>query len=125
MMSPVSHTAATSRTDSVPASPTLQAKLAALRARHLGVLAGTGLALAIIICLELLALLMFADWWLDFPWTVRLLLFLVQFGIFNWILFQFVFHPYFRPPDDETLALQVEKTHPELKSRLISSEQLP
>ena len=123
MMSPVSHTAATSRTDSVPASPTLQAKLAALRARHLGVLAGTGLALAIIICLELLALLMFADWWLDFPWTVRLLLFLVQFGIFNWILFQFVFHPYFRPPDDETLALQVEKTHPELKSRLISSVQ--
>lgn len=123
MMTQSPSTLAAPRTDSVPGSPALRAKLAALRARHLGVLAGKGLALTIIVCLELLALMMFADWWLDFPWAVRLILFLVQFGIFNWILFRFVFHPCFRPPDDEALALLVERAHPELLSRLISSVQ--
>lgn len=107
----------------VAASPVLLAKLAALRRRRFVIEVGTGFSLAVIICIELLALLMFADWWFDFPWALRLFLFLVQFGIFNLLLYRYVFRPQFRPPDDDELALQVERSHPELQSRLISSVQ--
>ncbi len=107
----------------VAASPVLLAKLAALRRRRFAIEVGTGVALAVILCVELLALLMFADWWFDFPWGLRLVLFLIQFGIFNVLLYRYVFRPQFRPPDDDELALQVEHAHPELQSRLISSVQ--
>lgn len=107
----------------VPRSGVLTARLDALRTRFLWVETGKGVALAIIVCLELLALFMFLDWLIDFPWSVRLVLFFLQFGIFNYLLYRFVFHPRFRPPDDEELALQVERAFPELRSRLISSIQ--
>lgn len=101
----------------------LSRKLQALRQRHLTVETAKGVAVSVIVCLELLALLLFADWCLDFPWGVRLALFLVQFGVFNAILYRYVFVPWFRPPDDEELALRVEHTYQELNSRLISSVQ--
>src|SRR5262245_38363946 len=99
-------------TTSIPPSSILLAKLAVLRRRRLVVEAGTGTALAVLICLELLALLLFADWWLDFAWGVRAMLFVLQLAVFNAILYRYVFKPQFRPPDDEELALQVEKAHP-------------
>src|SRR5437870_4515387 len=91
----------------------LLAKLGALRRRHLAVESGKGIALSVIICFELLALLMFADWWVDFPWAIRLALFFLQFAVFNFILYRYVFFPRFRPPDDEDLALRVERAHPQ------------
>lgn len=107
----------------LPRSQVLAARLAALRTRHLNIETAKGLALAIIVCLELLALIMFLDWCFDFPWALRLVLFIIQFGVFNYILYRFVFHPRFRPPDDEELALRMERAFPALRSRLISSVQ--
>src|SRR5262245_34388406 len=49
-------------------SALLTDKLEALRRRHLTVLLLTGLAMAVVIGLELLALAMFVDWWLELPW---------------------------------------------------------
>lgn len=108
----------------VPASPLLLAKLAELRARHLSVEAGKGIAWCILICVELLAIQMVADWWFDFSRGTRAVLFLIQFAVFNGILFRFLVLPRLRPPDDDDLALRVERAHPELASRLISSIQL-
>lgn len=107
----------------LPRSQILASRLAVLRSRHLNVETAKGVALAIIVCLELLALLMFLDWCFDFPWALRMVLFVVQFGVFNYILYRYVFHPRFRPPDDEELALRMERAFPELRSRLISSVQ--
>ena len=105
-------------------SEQLTSKLAQLRSLILAVETGKGIALTAIVCIELLAVQMMADWWLDFSRATRGLLFLVQFAIFNAILFRYVFLPRFRPPEDEDLALRVECAHPELASRLISAIQL-
>ncbi|MBM3847953.1 MAG: hypothetical protein FJ405_16915, partial [Verrucomicrobia bacterium] len=104
-------------------STQLSAKLAALRLHHLLVESGKGICLSIIVCLELLALLMFVDWWVDFPWGLRLALLLGQFALFNALLYHYAFRYLLRPPSDEDLALRVERSHPELHSRLISSVQ--
>src|SRR6185295_6256610 len=55
---------------------------------------------------------------------VRLVLLLGQAGVLVWILAQFVFTPVARQPDDDTLALMMEKARPEFRSRLIASIQL-
>ncbi|HAM73157.1 MAG TPA: hypothetical protein DCM86_16090 [Verrucomicrobiales bacterium] len=107
----------------IPPSRLLLGKLDRLRRRWLAVQAGTGVALAIVVGVEVLALAMFADWWFDFRWSVRLLLFLAQFALLNALLYPYAFRPRLRPPDDDELALRVERAHPRLASRLISSVQ--
>ena len=68
----------------VPASPFLAGKLAGLRRRHLSVAVMTGLAIAVSVSIELLALELFADWWLELPWKVRLVLLVLQLGALLW-----------------------------------------
>src|SRR3954469_15001037 len=109
---------------SVEPSRLLARKLAALRSRHIGVAVLTGLAIAISVAIELLALELFADWWLDFPWSVRLVLLLLQLGALAYILVRLVAVPLLRRPDDDEVALMVEKARPVFRSRLIASLQL-
>lgn len=123
-MSPHSSSLTAPPQAAIPASPLLQAKLAELRARHMAVEAGKGIAWSVLICFELLAIQMLADWWFDFSRGTRAVLFLIQFSILNGILFRYLVLPRLRPPDDDELALRVERAHPELASRLISSIQL-
>src|SRR5262245_54715735 len=111
-------------TSSVPPSALLHAKIVALRRKHVSTAALTGMATAIGIGIELLALAMFADWWLDLPWIVRLVLLLAQLLLFGFIVVRFVLIPIVRQPDDEELALMVEKARPEFRSRLIAAIQL-
>ena len=80
--------------------------------------------MAVVVNVELLALAMFADWWLDLPWAARLVSLVVQLGIFAYILLRFIAAPVLRQPDDDELALMVEKAKPEFRSRLIASLQL-
>jgi len=108
----------------VAASALLRGKLAALRQRHLMVAVLTGAGLALAIGVEILALAMFLDWWLEMPWGVRLALLLGQLAVQAWILTRFVFLPVLRQPDEDTLALMVERARPEFRSRLISAIQL-
>lgn len=102
----------------------LAAKLSRLRRRHLLTAAGTGLALWMVVGLELLALGLFVDWWLDLPWGGRLGLLLGHAAVAGYILGRFVVLPLLRRPTDDALALMVERAHPQLGGRLIASVQL-
>lgn len=108
----------------VQPSASLQGKLAAMRRRHLAVAVLTGAAMAAAVSIELLALAMFFDWWLDLPYGVRLLMLVVQLAIFTFILLKMVVRPLLRQPDDDELALMVERAHPEFRGRLIAAIQL-
>ena len=108
----------------MPASALLQERIDALRRRQVTVAVATGLATLVVVGLELLALAMFLDWWLELPWAVRLLSLLGQIGVFGWILLRMVVSPLVRQPDDDELALMVEKARPEFRSRLIAALQL-
>lgn len=105
-------------------SALLNGKIAALRRRHVAVAVLTGLAIAISVAVELLALEIFADWWMDLPWSIRLVLLLAQAVVLVSILIRMVLLPLVRQPDEDEVALMVEKARPTFRSRLIASLQL-
>src|SRR5438309_1947847 len=107
----------------VPPSPLLSAKLAALRRRQVSVSAGTGAALVVAVALVLLGSGMALDWWLDLAWGARAALLALNLGIVIYLIVRQVLHPIVHPPDDDALALLVEKARPEFCSRLIASVQ--
>ena len=80
--------------------------------------------MAMAVNVELLALALFLDWWLDLPWLVRLIALILQLGVLAYILGRFVALPLLRQPDEEALALTVERARPEFRTRLISAIQL-
>jgi hypothetical protein len=109
---------------SVSPSPILIGKIDALRKKLLSVAVLTGSAMAIAVGVEMLALAMFMDWWLDLPRWIRALMLLAQLGVLAVILWRMVLLPILRQPSDDELALMVEKARPEFKSRLIAAVQL-
>src|SRR5262245_54608854 len=88
----------------VPPSALLLGKLAALRRWHVAVAVLTGLAMIVAVSIELGALAMFFDWWLNLPYGLRLLSLIVQLVVFTFILLKMVVHPLLRHPDDDDLA---------------------
>lgn len=102
----------------------LRPKIVALRKRHVAVAMIGGLALVVIVALGLLSMMLFLDWWLELPWVVRLLALLVQIGAAGTILVRFVIRPFLQQPDDDDLALMVERKRPEFRTRLIAAVQL-
>ncbi len=108
------------------ASPSrfLAVKMAALRRKQVATSALTGLAMAVGVGVELLALAMFVDWWLDLAWGVRLLFLLGQAAVAAFLLIRFVARPLIHPPDDDEMALMVEKARSVFRSRLIAAVQL-
>jgi hypothetical protein len=102
----------------------LRGTLAGLRRRHVTVQVLTGLALTLILCIEILAVAMFVDWWVELPWAVRLISLLAQGSLFIFLLTCYVIVPLLRQPDEDELALMVEKARPEFRSRLIAAIQL-
>jgi hypothetical protein len=105
-------------------SELLAKKIAELRHRHVWVATLGGLAILVLVSAELLVMVMFLDWWLGLPWVLRLVFLLAQAGVFLSLLIRLVFAPLARPPDEDELALMVEKAHPEFRTRLIASMQL-
>ncbi|MCI0746000.1 MAG: DUF4175 domain-containing protein [Verrucomicrobia subdivision 3 bacterium] len=105
-------------------SPLLQHKIAALRRRHLIVAVLIGVSMAMAVNVELLALALFFDWWLDLPWAIRLASLIGQLAILTFIVLRMIVRPLVRQPDDDDLALMVERARPEFCGRLIASVQL-
>src|SRR6185369_2168399 len=101
----------------------LAAKISALRRKQVATAALTGVAMAVGVGVELLALAMFFDWWLDLAWGARLVLLAAQLGLFTYILLRFVAHPLLHQPDEDELALMVEKARSAFRSRLIATVQ--
>jgi len=108
----------------LPPSALLSQRLEGLRRRHVLVTTLTGLALTAVVGLELLALAMFLDWWLELPWTLRLVSLFAQAGLLTFLLVNHVVIPLLRQPDEDELALMVEKGKPGFRSRLIAAVQL-
>src|SRR3954453_23606361 len=100
----------------VEPSALLAQRLRALRRRHVGVAVLTGVALTLSVAVELLALELFFDWWLDLPWHVRLLLFTLQNALFAYLLACLVVWPLLHRPGDDDLALMIEKARPVFRS---------
>ena len=84
----------------------------------------TGLALVAVVGIEALAVAMFLDWWLELPWGIRLLSLLAQAGLLGFLLWRLVAVPWRRQPDEDELALMVERARPEFQTRLIAAVQL-
>jgi hypothetical protein len=108
----------------VARSPLLGRKLGSLRRKHVGVAVLTGVAMVVVVAVELLALAMFLDWWLDLPWGVRLVSLAAQLAVFTGLVIRYLAAPLTQPPDEDDLALMVEKARPEFRSRLIAALQL-
>ena len=102
----------------------LSSQLDALRRRHVGVLALTGLAILLVVSVELLALALFVDWWIELPWAVRLGSLIAQAALATYVLTTMVIAPLIRQPNEDELALMVERVRPEFRSRLIAAVQL-
>ncbi len=106
-------------------SEVLHAKLADVRRKYVGVAAGTGTAMALGAFSILLAATMLLDWWLEFPLFVRVITLAATLGVTVFLLWRFVLTPMRRQPDDDVVALAVEKGFPQFRSRLISAIQFP
>src|SRR5438093_11849860 len=117
-MPPSSDTAIAAR------SPFLDRKIGALCRKQVWTAALTGIAMALGVGLELLALAMFFDWWLDLAWGVRLVFLAAQAAVLGYILLWFVAGPVVRQPDQDELALMVERARSVFRSRLIAAVQL-
>jgi len=108
----------------VQPSALLLGKLSALRRRRVAVAVLTGIAMLVAVAIELGALAMFFDWWLNLSYGLRLLSLIVQLAVFTFILLKMVVRPLVQRPDDDDLALMMEHARPEFRGRLIASIQL-
>lgn len=108
----------------VPPSAQLAGQLAAVRSKRTGVAVGSGVAMLLGGLTLALGIGMVADWFLDFPWAVRLLLFLGYLAAAGHVIWHHVLVPVIQQPDDDDLALLVERGHPQFASRLIAALQL-
>ena len=107
----------------VAQSALLAAKLAGVRQKHVGVAAGTGAGMAVGALIILLAAAMLCDWWLDFPLAARAVTLALTMGVTGFVVWRFVVRPIRHQPDDDTVALRIERARPQFRSRLISSIQ--
>src|SRR5262245_16938493 len=111
-------------TPQVKPSPLLHQKIEAVRRKQVGISAGTGLAILICAVVVLLSAQMLLDWWLDLSRAGRAGFLALNCCIFAYISFQYVLTPILKKPDDDAVALMVEKALPEFRSRLIAAMQL-
>lgn len=115
----------TSTSESLQPSTFLATKIAAVRRKQTAVAAGTGIGIAVGVFVILLAVAMLLDWWLDFPRGLRAISLTLILGIAGVLVWRYVITPVRRQPDDDAVALTVEKARPQFRSRLISSIQFP
>ena len=112
------------RTASVPPSALLAGKIAAVRSKKTGVEIGSGVAMLLGGLTLALGVGMLLDWSLDFPWAVRFLLFLGYLAAAGHVIWHYILIPFLRQPDDDAIALLVERGNSQFASRLIASLQL-
>src|SRR5947208_1835903 len=94
-------------------SALLTEKVSAVRRKQVGVAAGTGTGMTVGAFVILLAITMLLDWWLDFPLTVRAIALAFVLGVTGVLVWRFILTPVRRQPDDDAIALTVEKARPE------------
>lgn len=108
----------------IEGSPVIGRGLARVRIKHVAVTWGQGLGLAVGAIVLLLAAEMLVDWLVELPWGVRAGLLMLGIVGVGGIALRYVLWPVVRGPDDDELALMVERAEPGLSTRLIASVQL-
>ncbi len=117
-------TAAPEQRTAVPPSALLAGKLAAVRSKKVGVETGSGVAMLLGGLVLALGIGMAADWFLDLPWAVRFLLFLGYLAAAGHVIWHRILIPFLRQPDDDDIALLVERGNSPFGTRLIAALQL-
>lgn len=101
----------------------LSQKIDAARLRHRLVAAGTGLVGAVICFVAVLMLAALADWWIDLPRWLRVILLAANTVLAAACLVRHGLQPLLRGVDEETIALAVERMERGFATRLISAVQ--
>ena len=104
-------------------SELLRGKLAAVRNKQLYVALGTGVSWLVLAAGALLAAGMLIDWKYDLTRDVRVLFLMVDAVVLVTIFLRHIYTPLTTQPDDDEVALEVEKATPEFRSRLIAATQ--
>src|SRR5262245_20044831 len=106
----------------------IQQKLAGLRQREMLLRACWGTARCLAVLVVSLALAWAIDYLIDrrqdTPWTVRVMLFLLQLATITLTAFFWIVRPLLRRPSESDLALLVEQRMPHLRHRLVTAVQL-
>ena len=106
------------------AAPALALHISKVQDRMARVALGTGLAMAFPIIVAWLAIEMPLDWHFELPRWVRALFFATGAGTAGWVAWKFGMRRWLHRPDEDRIALAVERALPELRSRFIASVQL-
>jgi hypothetical protein len=85
---------------------------------------GTGASLTLTVGVAALAAVMLADWLFELSWPVRAVVFVTGCSAVGWLLYRRVVTPLQHQPDDDDVALFMERSEPGLGGRLISTVQL-
>ncbi len=117
-------TAAPEHRTAVPPSALLAGKLAAVRSKKVGVEVGSGIAMLLGGGVLVLGAGMLFDWFLDLSWALRFLLFFGYQAALGHVLWHRILIPFLRQPDDDAVALLVERGNTTFGTRLIAALQL-
>lgn len=105
-------------------SPLLQSKIASVRTRQSMLAMLRGLCAMSAAAVLLLCFGMLLDFFLELPRWARTALLAIDLTILTYILLWYVVAPLVFAPDDDEIALLVERHRPEFNTRLIASIQL-
>lgn len=116
----------TTTTSASPIQPSrlLSAKLRAVRHKRAMVGFVSALAVAVLIVVTGLAVAMMLDWWMDLPRLARAGALLAIVAAASHALWRLWLKPVLAQPNDDSLALLVEKQFPQFRTRLIAAVQL-
>ncbi len=96
-------------------------KIDRLRGRHTTGVVVASLSMLVLAALAALAGVILLDWLLELPYAMRLLMLAAGLTLLGLTAWRRLLRPLLSPPDDQTVALWVERRRPELRSRLVSA----
>ncbi|MEA3212099.1 MAG: hypothetical protein QOE70_5156 [Chthoniobacter sp.] len=102
----------------------LATRTEAVRRRHGGVALATGAAMALVVILGWLAAEGVADWLVALPWLARFAFLVAGIGVAGLLGWRCGLRPWRHRPDDDAVALMVERALPAFRSRFIAAVQL-
>jgi hypothetical protein len=105
-------------------SPALAGHLSRVRSALARTALLTGICMAVPILLGWLAITMPLDWMVELPWAARAALLVAGSGAAAFVAWRHGIREFFHRPNDEAVALRIERALPEFRSRFIASVQL-
>ena len=107
-------------------SELITSRLASVRDKHVMVAASTGCALCVSLLLVWTMVVMWLDWNVPngLPRWIRAVLLLGELVAFGYLFYRRIMRPVKNAPDDEEVALMLERRWPEFNTRAIAAVQL-